>query len=327
MNYKVIVENEHDVTALVEKITLNDSLSQIAYHANITLIRESNSKLPSLSPGMEVRISGVPYQKSNLAPMLHPGVIWEVDSQGSGTRNVSLAVYDRTIYLSKSEDEYLFPKGQSATQRLRKYAKDWSIALDPNLSDTSEKLGKSVYRARTLYSMIASDLYETVKAGGDMYHPRMTNNGLQLYKIGSNEIVHELSDFINLNQNRTLEGAVTRVKVLSPLEPVGDEASPVLAVLSKYTEELGTLQKLVQDEKTKTSLAAKKLAASYLNGIQQSFTVTLPDINTIRAGDAVHLLGMKLIVVSLSRQLGEPGVLNLELASSDFVKRRFYIGY
>lgn len=61
MTYKVIVDDKHDVTKLVETITLKDSLDQIAYQANIRLAVSASSGLPAISPGMPIRISGVPF--------------------------------------------------------------------------------------------------------------------------------------------------------------------------------------------------------------------------------------------------------------------------
>ncbi|MDQ0170258.1 XkdQ/YqbQ family protein [Paenibacillus tundrae] len=326
MTYQVIIDDQYDVTKLVETITLKDSLEQIAYQANIRLAVSASSGLPSISPGMPVRISGVPFGEKAKVPLLHPAVIWEVESSNSGTKRLSLTVYDRMIYLEKSEDEFLLPKDQTATQRLKTYAKEWKIPC-ATLPDTKTKLGKAVYRAQTIFSMMFADLKETAKSGGDMYHPRMMSSGLQLYKIGSNTKVHELDRLIDLTQMRTLEGAVTKVKVMAASESGSGKEVPskVLAIEQEGVAELGTLQKLVEDDQVKTAAAAKKLAKSRLAGIQETFTVTAPDINTIRAGDAVLLKGLKLIVMSVSRDLAGAGTMTLELATAEMVRRRVYL--
>ncbi|WP_411735917.1 phage portal protein [Paenibacillus sp. M2] len=327
MTYKVIVDDKYDVTKLVETITLKDSLDQIAYQANIRLAVSASSGLPSISPGMAVRISGVPFGEKSMVHLLHPAVIWEVESSNSGTKRLSLTVYDRMIYLEKSEDEFLLPKDQTATQRLKTYAKEWKIPY-ATLPDTKTKLGKAVYRSQTIFSMMFADLKETAKSGGDMYHPRMTPGGLQLFQVGSNAKVYELDRLIDLTQMRTLEGAVTKVKVMAASEsPSGKEVpSKVLAIEQDRVEELGTLQKLIEDDQVKTAAAAKKLAKSKLTGIQETFTISAPDMNTIRAGDAVLLKGLKLIVMSVSRDLSAgPGTMTLELGTAELVKRRYYL--
>jgi len=327
MTYKVIVDDKYDITKLVETITLKDSLDQIAYQANIRLAVSASSGLPSISPGMAVRISGVPFGEKSMVHLLHPAVIWEVESSNSGTKRLSLTVYDRMIYLEKSEDEFLLPKDQTATQRLKTYAKEWKIPY-ATLPETKTKLGKAVYRSQTIFSMMFADLKETAKSGGDMYHPRMTPGGLQLFQVGSNTKVYELDRLIDLTQMRTLEGAVTKVKVMAASEsPSGKEVpSKVLAIEQNGVEELGTLQKLVEDDQVKSTTAAKKLAKSHLTGIQETFTISAPDINTIRAGDAELLKGLKLIVMSVSRDLSAgPGTMTLELGTAELVKRRYYL--
>jgi len=327
MTYKVIVDDKYDITKLVETITLKDSLDQIAYQANIRLAVSASSGLPSISPGMAVRISGVPFGEKSMVHLLHPAVIWEVESSNSGTKRLSLTVYDRMIYLEKSEDEFLLPKDQTATQRLKTYAKEWKIPY-ATLPETKTKLGKAVYRSQTIFSMMFADLKETAKSGGDMYHPRMTPGGLQLFQVGSNAKVYELDRLIDLTQMRTLEGAVTKVKVMAASEsPSGKEVpSKVLAIEQNGVEELGTLQKLIEDDQVKTATAAKKLAKSHLTGIQETFTISAPDVNTIRAGDAVLLKGLKLIVMSVSRDLSAgPGTMTLELGTAELVKRRYYL--
>lgn len=259
--------------------------------------------------------------------LLHPAVIWEVESSNSGTKRLSLTVYDRMIYLEKSEDEFLLPKDQTATQRLKTYAKEWKIPYAA-LPDTKTKLSKAVYRSQTIFSMMFADLKETVKSGGDIYHPRMTPGGLQLFKVGSNAKVHELDRLIDLTQMRTLEGAVTKVKVMAASESSSGKEVPskVLAIEQDGVAELGTLQKLIEDDQVKTATAAKKLAKSRLTGIQETFTVSAPDVNTIRAGDAVLLKGLKLIVMSVSRDLSAGhGTMTLELGTAELVKRRVYL--
>ncbi|MET1171446.1 XkdQ/YqbQ family protein [Paenibacillus amylolyticus] len=327
MTYKVIVDDKYDITKLVETITLKDSLDQIAYQANIRLAVSASSGLPSISPGMAVRISGVPFGEKSMVHLLHPAVIWEVESSNSGTKRLSLTVYDRMIYLEKSEDEFLLPKDQTATQRLKTYAKEWKIPY-ATLPETKTKLGKAVYRSQTIFSMMFADLKETAKSGGEMYHPRMTPGGLQLFQVGSNAKVYELDRLIDLTQMRTLEGAVTKVKVMAASESTSGKEVPskVLAIEQDNVEELGTLQKLVEDDQVKTATAAKKLAKSHLTGIQETFTISAPDVNTIRAGDAVLLKGLKLIVMSVSRDLSAgPGTMTLELGTAELVKRRYYL--
>lgn len=329
MSYEVVLDNKHYLRELIESITLKDSLEQIAYEATIQL------KVPAegmqIEPGQTIRISGVPFDGENMVYLLHPGVVWDLSSNTKGSKHITVVVYDRTIYLMKSEDEYFFKSGGTASQRLKKYATDWGIPLG-NIPNISTKLSKATHRAQPIYNMITSDLQETVKKGGDMYIPRMTPAGLELFKIGSNKTVWNLEAVEDVTQVRTLEGAITKVKVIGNAEQSGksgpDSPSPVLAIVSSpEIPKLGTLQKIVQDEDTKTAAAAKKLAQSMITGVNQTFTVRALDINTLRSGDLVHFNGLKLIVTSVTHELGSPGHMSMELASMDFVKRRYFLNY
>ena len=333
MSYEVVLQNKYYLRELVESITLKDSLDQISYQGTIQLAIPPS--FPGIEPGQEIRISGVPYAANDggpsstskgMVPLLHPGVVWECSSTVKQAKHMTVTVYDRTIYLAKSEDERLFPAGGTASERLRKYAADWNIKLD-KVPDTKTKLKKSIYRPQTIYNMIMSDLKETVKAGGSMYIPRMTPAGLTLFPVGGNEVVWRLEGLEEATQNRTLEGAVTQVKVIGTEARSEQALSKVLAVASGETGKYGVLQRIVQDENVKTAAAAKKYAESMLNGQGHSYSVTCLDLNTVRAGDRVSFNGLNLIATSVSHELGEPGHMMLELVTAEDVKRRYFLEY
>ncbi|NWL89561.1 phage portal protein [Paenibacillus sp. 79R4] len=375
MSYEVVYKDKYYLRELIESISLKDSLDQISYQADIRL--KVTSDFPDLQPGQPIRVSGIPFGKSGMVYLLNPGVVWDCDSTNRETKHMTVTVYDRTIYLAKSEDEYLLPAGQTASQRLKKYASDWGIKLS-TVPDTKTKLKKAVYRARPIYNMLNADLQETVKSGGDMYIPRMTPGGLELFKVGSNKDVYVLEAIEETTQSRTLDGTITKVKVIGTedrkekkkskkkgssgnveipegmtLEEIGrlyggkvdkkskkkgkkpkvkadskvELPSKILAITTGQTDKFGTLQRMVQDEDVKTAAAAKKLGESMLSGVQETFTVSGPDLNIIRAGDAVIYNKMNLIVTSVIHDLGEPGHMSLNLASQDYVRRRYFLNY
>lgn len=324
MSYKVILQDQYDLSPLVEAINLRDSLEQVAYQGTVNLVVTPD--LPPISPGMAIRISGIPYGKKDYVPLLHPAVVWEVETSNNGVKRMTLTLYDRTVYLDKSEDEYLFPGKQTATQRFKKYAADWNLKIAV-LPDTEKQLGRSVYRTQSIYASMFADLRETAKAGGKLYHPRMISSGLELYELGTNKEVYILEAITDTTQSRTLEGAATKVKVLATAaSETGQEVpSKVMAIEEKDIAKYGQLQAIIQDDEVKSPAAARQLARSKLRGIRETISLNAPDINTIRAGDAVMLGSMKLLVISVSRELGNPGSMMLELGSYDDVKRRFYL--
>lgn len=324
MSYKVILQDQYDLSPLVEAISLRDSLEQVAYQGTVNLVVTPD--MPPISPGMAIRISGIPYGKKDYVPLLHPAVVWEVETSNNGVKRMTLTLYDRTVYLDKSEDEYLFPAKQTATQRFKKYAADWNLKIAV-LPDTEKQLGRSVYRTQSIYASMFADLRETAKAGGKLYHPRMISSGLELYELGTNKEVYILEAITDTTQSRTLEGAATKVKVLATAaSETGKEVpSKVMAIEEKDIAKYGQLQAIIQDDEVKSPAAARQLARSKLRGIRETISLNAPDINTIRAGDAVMLGSMKLLVISVSRELGNPGSMMLELGSYDDVKRRFYL--
>ncbi|WP_339294865.1 phage portal protein [Paenibacillus sp. FSL W7-1279] len=324
MSYKVILQDQYDLSPLVEAISLRDSLEQVAYQGTVNLVVTPD--MPPISPGMAIRISGIPYGKKDYVPLLHPAVVWEVETSNNGVKRMNLTLYDRTVYLDKSEDEYLFPAKQTATQRFKKYAADWNLKIAV-LPDTEKQLGRSVYRTQSIYASMFADLRETAKAGGKLYHPRMIASGLELYELGTNKEVYILEAITDTTQSRTLEGAATKVKVLATAaSETGKEVpSKVMAIEEKDIAKYGQLQAIIQDDEVKSPAAARQLARSKLRGIRETISLNAPDVNTIRAGDAVMLGSMKLLVISVSRELGSPGSMMLELGSYDDVKRRFYL--
>lgn len=322
--YEVVLANQYCLRDLLESITLTDSLSSIAYKAEIKI--PITSDFPGIENGQQCRISGIPFGSNYMTYLLYPGVVWEIDSITKGVKHLIATVYDTTIYLEKSEDEYLFPDGQTASQRIKQYAADWGFGIDSsNFPDTKVLLAKtgtgSSHRGY-IYDMIMADLKESVSKGGAMYRPRITLNGLELFHIGGNSTVWVLESLESIEQNRTLEGAVTRVKVLG--QETEGQRTPVLAIVSGDTAQYGTLQKILQDEKITSAAEGKTKGQAMLTGVQQTITVIGPDINTMRAGDLTALNGMELIVTDISHELGTPGHMTAQLASVDYVRRKYY---
>lgn len=321
-DYEVVLADKYYLREVVERAVLEESLDEISYRGTVTLV--ATPDFPGISPGQPIRVSGVPFGGTGMAYLLNPGVVWDTDSTKRGLNHLTITIYDPTIYMARSEDEYLFPAGQTADQRIKKYASDWDIPL-ATLPSTGIQLSKAVYRAQPIYSMILADLRETVSKGGKMYRPRMTPAGLELFELGTNKTVWVLEEDQNLeesSQRRTLEGSVTQVKVLGAAPDEG--RSPVLALEKGDTANLGTLQRVIQDPKVTTAGAAKKAAQEMLSGVQEAITVTGIDINTIRAGDKVQYNGQDLLVISVRHELGSPGHMQLELGTEAYVRRNFY---
>jgi hypothetical protein len=212
-NYDLIMAingNKYHFQQLITGLTLEDSLDGIAYRAEVDL--QVTPDFPSFTEGQLATIAGIPYQQNTMIDLLTSGVVWSKNLNTAQTKKKSITIYDRTIYL-KSEDEYLFPAGQTATQRLKQYAKDWNIPLG-QVADTKIALAAATYRAQPIYSMITNDLKETAKKGGALFRPRMSATGLDLAEIGTNQTVWNIRAAEEINESSSLDMAVTHVKVL-----------------------------------------------------------------------------------------------------------------
>lgn len=325
--YEVVLRNEYYLRELITGITLSDSLDEIAYRANIGLIVTDDLQRIGINPADEIRVSGVPFGESEMKYLIHPAVVWSVDSAQSSTKSLSVDVFDRTIYLSKAEDEEVFVKGLTASQRIARLCSKWNVPIS-NLPNTGITLTQSVYKGQTIYSMMRDSLKQTAKKGGKLYRPRMTPTGLELYEIGSNPnpYVFELRNgtVTSISQKRTLDDAVTSVRVVGTGGDA-DKPSKTLATVTGDTS-LGTLQRVVSDSDVETKAQAIAYGNSLLQGISESFRLEALDVNTIRAGDKVIVNGIELIVVSITHNLGAVGTMSMELASLATVRRNMIAG-
>ncbi|WP_121615208.1 XkdQ/YqbQ family protein [Virgibacillus halodenitrificans] len=320
MKYEMIIKGKYDVRELNEEITVEESLDEVSMRVQGSFLNQSD--FPKIEGGEDFSIFGKAFGTSTVK-QLFSGVIWDINENKRGSKKISLTCYDRSIYMARSEDEYLFPKGQTAAQRIKKYAADWGIPLG-SIANTGVALAKSVYRAQPIQRMIESDLNETSDKGGFLYVPRMNINKLELVPIGNNKEVWVLESTEEIDRNRSLDNAVTQVKVLGKEEE--GKRTPVLATVSKNTKKYGTIQKVLQDDKVKKKSDAEKAGKKLLTGIEERIVVRALDINTIRAGDAVKLNNKDWFVISVKRNLSSSGMMTLELGSLDLIRRRYYGG-
>ena len=118
-----------------------------------------------LEPGWPIRIAAQLPGEQSMTTLLSPGVVWECQRLDGIQPRMSLTAYDQMIYLAKSEDERLMPAKQTASQRLKLYAKEWSIPLG-SVPDTKKGLSRDIKRTQSIFSMIMGDLKETAGKGG-----------------------------------------------------------------------------------------------------------------------------------------------------------------
>ena len=339
VGYDVVLQGGNFLRETVEKITLEDRLDEIAYRSVIgmTVPGEQFSGMPIIKPGHEIQVVGVPFGSDSISLVFNSGVVWDVQITNQQRRHWNVTVYDKTIYLAKSEDEYYFAEGTTATGIIKQIASDWNIPIF-SLPDTGQPLAKALHRSKCLWSIIQDALRETAEKSGRLWRLRMMPGtittvpryefkpgGLELVELGTNSPIWAIEFAANmeqLSQRQTLDGAVTKVKILGNASK--DKRSPVLGVVTGKTE-LGTLQKVHTEHKATNLSAALKVANNMLAGIQETIDVTAIDINTIRAGDRVYVEGLpELIATSVKHDCGSPGRMSLQLAERECIRGRYY---
>ncbi|KEI92614.1 XkdQ/YqbQ family protein [Clostridium botulinum] len=316
----IILRNKYKIDNLIEGIQLSESIDGIAYTANINLVETEELKRLGIAKGHSIEIYDIDFEtKKN--KQVFKGVIWDIDKSRK-SKKITLTCKERTIYIEESEDEYLFGEG-TATQRIIKYCRDWGIPT-ASLVNTRAKLAKAVYRSDTILGMMIKDLKETAQKGGNLYKLRMLDK-LNIIQLGSNKTVWRLETIAeDINFKSSLEGMITQVKILGKQEE--NKKTPVTGVYKKDTSKYGTIQKLVQDEKIKSSAEGRKRADALFNTGEETAHISGIGINSIRAGDKVSVNGQILYVIDVTHNLGSTGRMDLTLSNLNYIRRKFYSG-
>lgn len=318
----IIAKDTYKVGNLNEGVSLSESIDSIAYTAQIKLLETDELKNIQVVKGNAIEIWDTAFNSNNNTRVFK-GIVWE-KQRSRKNHTIDLNCKERTIYMEKSEDEYLFPEGQTATQRFMKYAADWNIPTG-SIANTSIGLSKNIYRSNTILDMILKDLKETAEKGGKLYKVRMSDK-LELVEIGSNTSVWRFEAISeDIDEHSSLEGAVTQVKVLGTQSD--DKLSPIIGIYEKEIKGYGTLRKIVQDDKIKNVSAAEKKADSIFSTGEDYINInSAVDINTIRAGDKVSLDGSFFYVANVTHNLGSTGKMDLTIGTMDYIRRKFYAG-
>lgn len=318
----VIFKEKYKIENLVDGVSLSESIDGIAYTANINMVETEELKKLGVVKGSPIEIWDTDFETKKQV-LIFKGMAWEIN-RSRKTKRVTLSCKERTIYLEQSEDEYLLPAGQTATQRAIQYCRDWSIPQG-SLTGTSILLSKAFYKNDTIFDMMSKDLKETAQKGGKLFKFRMSSGKLDIVELGSNKTIWKLETLAeDIDETSSLDGMITQVKVLG--KEVENKKTPIIGV---YKNDLniykyGAMQKLVKDDKIKSVDEAKKKAGALLNTGKETITVTAIDINTIRAGDKVSLNGVILYVIDVTHNLGSIGRMNLNLGALDYIRKEFY---
>ncbi len=315
MSYQVILDNKYDISQTCKSMTLSDAVDDIAVKFKCSIVNISG--LPKIDTIMPISL-----KYDNIT--LFDGIIWDLNCDLKGTKPIDVTAYDRIKYLAESEDEYLFSSGITADSIIKIIVNDWNIPCG-SIDNTKVKLSKQLFRGgRNLYIMIQDSLKETVEKGGQMYLPTMRFGKLELKAIGCNENILTLQNLESGEKNKTMQGVVTKVKVLGNTDS-DNKLSPVLAVVEKDTQKYGTVQKIYSSSKTENTAQAKKAGEKLLSSPVETYSYTGIDIVTVGVGDKVKFDNRELIITSIDHELGYPGHMSMEMTPLEVVKNKYYV--
>lgn len=315
MSYQVILNKKYDISQACKSMTLSDAVDDIAVKFKCSIVNISG--LPQVDTIMPISLK---YDNTTL----FDGIIWDLNCSLKGTKPIDVTAYDRIKYLAESDDEYLFSSGITADSIIKKIVNDWNIPCG-SIDNTKIKLSKQLFRGgKNLYAIIQDALKETVDKGGDMYLPTMRFGKLELKAIGSNKNVLTLENLESGDKNKTMDGVVTKVKVLGNTDNE-NMLSSVLAIVTKDTEKYGTVQKIYSSSKSENTAQAKKAGEKLLSSPVETYSYTGIDIVTIGVGDKVKFDNRELIVTSINHELGYPGHMSMEMAPLEVVKNKYYV--
>lgn len=273
---------------LLTSLSWEESIDEAAVRLKAEFLAEEDTAAV-LRGSNGLFLTGLPFGASEPAELWR-GLAWDVGSAERRAPAVSLTAYDPMIYPAQSEDDFLFEAGQTATAIIRSTASEWGIPLG-TLAETAVALGRQIKRGATLWRLWFDAVKETAKKGGGLYRARMNAGRLELVALGSNATVWLLEIGVNIHEAERLwkrEGTVTRAKVMGHAT-TETAPRPVLAVHEDpdLVGAHGVLQKILSDPDVKTASDAEALARQAVRGPEETFTLEAPDINTLRAGDAV----------------------------------------
>lgn len=312
--YSVILRGSEKIDNLKMKISLSESIDSIAYTADIQTVIPNGMKL------MEGDLIEIVKNKEPGKGTVFKGIVWDKKTSATQNKIGNILCKERTVYIEESEDEQIFSKGTTASQRATQLCGEWNVPIG-NFADTGVPLEKSAPKVKAIYEMMLDDLRETAEKGGGLFKYRMQNK-LDLVQLGSNKKVHDITKTItHVGQTGTLQGMVTKIKVLGKQDD--KKKTPVIGVFEKGTSK-GTIQKVVRDEKIKNNSAAKQKADALFSGGEGQITTSGIDIPDIRAGDKVIINAFEIYVTKVTHNLGEPGTMELTLESLEQIRRKYY---
>lgn len=225
------------------------------------------------------------------------GTVWTRNYDvGDGGTYLKLKCYDNLIYFQESEDALYFSAGKSTKAIAQSICSKWGVPLEYSYDSITHS--KLALRG-TLSDIFTDDILNTVKKQtGHKYVILSEKNKLQVKRVGSNTEIYKIhagANAIKIGTEWTMDGVTTKVVILGKADD--NDRQPVEATVKGWTNEYGTLQKIINRDENTSLAEAKKEAQHIINEKGKpwwEFTVRAPDIPWIRKGDKIHVKGGEL---------------------------------
>ena len=199
--------------------------------------------------------------------------------------------YDMLYNLQKSQDYFLFAKGNTAKKRITQILEKWSVPIG-KYDGPKCRLGSKKYEARYIADMILDILKKAGRKDGKKYIIRSADGKVEIVKRGSNKTVYVFDEknSMSLDQTQNAQDIVTKVKIVSKGK---DSKTPkTVAVVKGDTKKFGTLQEVLNKEDDESVSEAKKTAKGILKSrgkVKNEGRIQTIDVPFMRKGDKVKL--------------------------------------
>ncbi len=288
----VINNKKYNITSYTENLSWEENCNEISGRITFTC-RNSNTKDGYLAqlvkPGCKVFVYAKDGKRKYTEVASGTVVTWTPANQSS-SHDYKCVCYDMLYNLQKSQDNFFFRSGTGTKTRINKILGKWKVPLG-RYEGPDKKHGKKKYQNKYLSDILLNILDDAVKKGGKKSVIRMEKGKVSIIPEGSNKDIYVFKGN-NINaaiRNRSIDGLVTRVKVVGRSKEKGREKTEaVLDGLTKY----GVRQRIYTRGSDESIKDAKKAAQEILNEdgtARLEVTVESPDVPYICKGDMVYI--------------------------------------
>ena len=288
-NYTLVIVSEdgtqYDISDFAEDLGWEENEKELASHMSFT-VGTDNAELAALLKIGCIAAVLTEGQERTRAVINRARV-----KISSGKEIRVITAYDELYPLQTSDDQFIFPAGQTTKALISQILNEWGVPLGKytGANVTHESL---VFRVGSLADTVLKILDDAVKKGGEKSILRATQGRVEVIPRGSNKVVYEFDegDTVSVEHETSITDLVTRVKVIGQ-EKDKEGIPPVEAVVNGLTQ-FGIRQKIYRREEDATTAEAQAAAQEILDEkgkISQTMGLQAPDAPDLRKGDRVSV--------------------------------------